>query len=164
MCSVAALEIITMSPRGRVRIVGRTNFEHDHAPKACVRTTRSSSAGSVSATVCPRDALPGVVDEDVDVTEVGDRGADHRLALRVVVDRRRVRLARAGPASRSRRRSRARRLVAAVVHRDVGAVGRETERDRPTDAAATAGHQRHASFEHCRPSSLAVGGSSPIRW
>ena len=51
MCNVAALEIMTMSPRGCVRIDGSTSLLHDHAPNACVRTTRSSSAGSVSATV-----------------------------------------------------------------------------------------------------------------
>ena len=40
------------------------------------------------------------------MTEVGDRRGDHRLALREVVDRRRVRAAHAGRASRSRRPSR----------------------------------------------------------
>ena len=34
-----------------VRIDGNTNLEHARAPNACVRITRSSSAGSVSATV-----------------------------------------------------------------------------------------------------------------
>jgi hypothetical protein len=33
-CTVAALEIITMSPRGRVRIDGSTSFEHSHDENA----------------------------------------------------------------------------------------------------------------------------------
>ena len=61
MCIVAALEIITMSPRGCVRIDGSTSLLHAHAPNACVRSTRSTSAGSVSATLWPRDAMPALL-------------------------------------------------------------------------------------------------------
>ena len=51
MCTVAALEIMMMSPRGWLRIDGSVSFAHAHAPNACVRSSRSTSAGSVSATV-----------------------------------------------------------------------------------------------------------------
>src|SRR5205807_1259847 len=56
--SVATLEIMTMSPRGRVRMLGSTSWHRWWAPRAWTRTTRSSSAGSVSTTEVPLLAMP----------------------------------------------------------------------------------------------------------
>ena len=53
-------EIMTMSPRVRVRIDGSTAWLRWWAPRAWVRTTRSSSSGSVSATLRPRLAMPAL--------------------------------------------------------------------------------------------------------
>ena len=91
MCTVAALEIMTMSPRGCVRIDGSTSLLHDHAPNACVRIDPFELGRIGVGDGLPARRVAGVVHEDVDVAEVGDRGGDHRLALRVVVDRCRVR-------------------------------------------------------------------------
>ena len=148
MCSVAALEIITMSPRGCVRIDGSTSLLHDHAPNACVRIVRSSSAGIGVGDGLAARRVPGVVHEDVDVTEVGERRA--RPSSRTARSRRptpRTRRARRPSFSISATVSRGGVLVAAVVDRDVGAVLGEAERDRLADPAAAAGDQRNPSFE-----------------
>ena len=50
-----------MSPRGRVRMLGIARWHRYQAPKACVRTTRSNSAGSVFFTVLPRLAMPALL-------------------------------------------------------------------------------------------------------
>ena len=73
MCNVAADEIITMSPRGFVRIAGITSFDSDHAPNTCVSNSRCDLGGFgvLHRSAAARDA--GVVDEDVDRTELGDR-------------------------------------------------------------------------------------------
>jgi len=60
MVVVAALEIITMSPRGRSRIGGMRCLHKANAPSAWVRNSRSTSAGSVSTTLNPRDAIPAL--------------------------------------------------------------------------------------------------------
>ena len=102
-----------------------------NAPNVCVRHTRSSSSGSVSATAAPAARDAGVVHEDVDVPEVGEHVADHAHVGVLVVDRR--------PEERPARRpschdlgavAAAGVLVAAVVDRDVGAVLRQREGDR----------------------------------
>lgn len=53
-------ETIRMSPRSSVRIDGSTAWLTWCGPKAWTRTTRSSSAGSVSATVRPAEATPAL--------------------------------------------------------------------------------------------------------
>ena len=55
-----ALEIITMSPRGRVRIDGSAARQATWAPTAWVRSRRSTSSTSVSATDRPRLAIPAL--------------------------------------------------------------------------------------------------------
>src|SRR3954469_24568077 len=105
----------------------------------------------------PTRGVPRVVDENVNVTEVGDRGADHRLALGMVVDRSRVRGGAPSECFDLGDRSARGVLVAAVVDRDVGAVFGETERYRLPDSAAAAGDQRNATFErHSVPPAPAI--------
>ena len=113
-----------------------------HAPNACVRQTRSISAGSVSATVWPRDAMPALFTRMSTAPKSASTPRDHRLARGAVVDRRRVRDR--APAERLDLGDGLGRgvVVLAVVDRDVGAVGGEAERDRLADPAAAAGHQR----------------------
>ena len=55
---VATDETITMSPRGRVRMEGRTSRQRWWGPMAWVPRTRTTSVGSVSATALPRLAMP----------------------------------------------------------------------------------------------------------
>ncbi len=107
--------------------------------------------------------VAGVVHEYVDVAEVGDRRTDHRLALCEVVDRGRVRTRPPTEPFDLRDRLSGRSLVLAVVDRDVGAVGRESERDRLTDPPAASRHQCDASFEHPRLLDPVHGRTLPIR-
>ncbi|HEY4068679.1 MAG TPA: hypothetical protein VGM74_17385 [Burkholderiaceae bacterium] len=58
---VATLEIITMSPRPRVRIAGNSRWHRWYGPNAWKRITRSTSSGSVSATVRPRLPMPALL-------------------------------------------------------------------------------------------------------
>ena len=58
---VAMLEIITMSPRGSLRMFGMTRLQRLCEPKAWVETTRISSLGSVSTTDKPRLAIPALL-------------------------------------------------------------------------------------------------------
>jgi hypothetical protein len=54
------LEISTTSPRSSRRICGSSAWHSQNGPYASVRTTRSSSSGSVSTTVLPRLAMPAL--------------------------------------------------------------------------------------------------------
>ena len=136
MYTDAALEIITMSPRGRVRIDGITSFEHIHGAER-VRVPNALELGRIGvgdrlAARC--DAR--VVHENVDRAEVCEHLRDHLLARGPVVDRRRIRDR--APAELLDLGDRFVRgfVVLAVVDRDVGAVGGEPERDRLADAPA----------------------------
>ena len=113
--------------------------------RACA-TTRSISAGSVSATVWPRDAMPALFTRMSTAPKSASTARDHRLA--------RARRRRPTRAYATARRPSCLdlgdglgrgRVVLAVVDRDVGAVGGEAERDRLADPAAAAGHQRDPS-------------------
>jgi len=60
MLATSLLEIMITSPRGRARIAGSSRAVSRCAPSAWVPITRSTSAGSVSATVSPRLAMPAL--------------------------------------------------------------------------------------------------------
>ena len=72
---------------------------------ACVVTTRTSSAGSVSATECPREAMPALSDEQVDRAEL-PRARRRRASRRPGRS--------SSPAARPRRRPRAATTSAAA--------------------------------------------------
>lgn len=104
------------------------------------------------------DALPaagdaGVVHEDVDAAEVGDDRVDQLLAILEPVDRAGIGLGAAAEALDLAHDFLGGLGVAAVVHRDVGAVPRQSQRDLAPDAAAPAGYQCNASLK----SPLALG-------
>ena len=85
-----------------------------------------------------------VVDEDVDVPEVGEHLLDHRLVLVPVLDGRRVGLRRAPKLLDCGDGVPRGLLVAPVVHRDGRPVFGQRQRDRPADAAAASSNQRNA--------------------
>ena len=89
----------------------------------------------------------GVVHEDVDVAEVGERRLDHGFVGLEVVDRR---LVGGGPPAGGLDGAHGllgRVGVLAVVDGDGGAVLGQGQRDGPADAPAAAGDQRHPSVE-----------------
>ena len=142
MCTVAALEIITMSPRGRVRIEGSTSLRAQprRRTRACATRARPRR-GSVSATVWPRDAMPALFTRMSTAPEVGEHPSTISSQAAVVVDRRGVRDR--TPAELLDLGDRFARgvVVAPVVDRDVGAVGGEPERDRLADPPSAARHE-----------------------
>ena len=108
----------------------------------------------------------GVVDEDVDLAEGAEGGGDQGLGgfgLHDVAG-----LGHRAPAERLDRDGRVARrdLVAAVAERDVRALLREAQHDRPADAARAAGHHRalavqvdHRAFSLVTGSRLDATGS-----
>ena len=94
----------------------------------------------------------GVVDEDVDVAEVGEDLRRHGLVLLQGVD---AGLVGHGPAAELLDVGDGLLgclFVAAIVHGHVGAVGGEGEADGPTDATAAAGDERDTTVKtHWRP-------------
>src|SRR5205807_5700308 len=92
----------------------------------------------------------GVVDEDVDGTEVGESGGDHGLVLFPRVDRRLVLLRPASELLDLGHRVGGGLLVTAVVDRDVGAVLGQRQRNGSADTAPSSGDERHPAFESHR--------------
>ena len=106
---VAADEMKTMSPRGRVRMPGRISPHSQCGPIACGAHDALDlfRVGLRDRVAAARDA--GVVHEDVDRPERVDARLGHRPHVVEVVDRARRPRRRAAPAPRSRRRPRRRR-------------------------------------------------------
>ena len=147
-----------MSPRGRVRIDGSTSRQRWCGPSAWVAMTRASSAGSVSATALPAAGDAAVVDQQVDVAEVGQHRVDHAGVLLRVVDARLVGGGRA-PGGGDRLDGGPRRLlVAAVVDRHDCSFGRQQLRDASPDPPAAAGHQRHPSIQLSHAATMTASG------
>ena len=87
---VATLEIMTMSPRGWARMLGSTSWLSMKEPKAWVRQTALELGGIGVRGPLAAAGDPGVVHEDVDVTEVAEHRFDHAGVGGGVVDGRLV--------------------------------------------------------------------------
>ena len=99
-CTAPSSRPCARSPRSRSSRCRRAGACASTAARACGTTSAETRAcatrgrarpGSVSATVWPRDAMPALFTRMSTVPKSASTAADHRLARRGVVDRRRVR-------------------------------------------------------------------------
>ena len=129
MAASSVLEMAMMSPRGRSRIAGSSRWTSRWADSACVVTTRTSSAGSVSATECPREAMPALSTSRSIGPSCLERGVGERVDL---VGHRALQRDRAV----ARERDHLGRVLgaAAVVDADARAGRGQLERDPAPDA------------------------------
>ena len=96
------------------------------------------------------DQDAGVVDQDVETAERGERTLEHRQHRRLVGD---VRAYGEGAAAAGMDLGDDRLdlgLRREIVHRHMGALGRKRERDRAADPARSAGDQRALAVERAR--------------
>ena len=74
-------EMAMTSPRGRSRIAGQQPLDEPVRLKRVRGDTRTSSAGSVSATECPREAMPALSTSRSIGAELAERGVGERVDL-----------------------------------------------------------------------------------